>query len=322
MKKYFAYGSNLSFEQMGERCPEHKKIGKGMLEGYKWFISSRGYANVIESPGDVVHGFVYEISEEDERVLDLREGVHLGLYRREILPVALAEGGSVDCLVYIDSAPPAASEDTLTARYRKVINRGIKNAKLPPEYVRGVIRKFVPAERSVERELPSSTIEGLNALDSYLSQSRLPLAREWGGAGLIVKRKMPDKPGGDWRSVRYVVTPHAMKVSWFIERTWDAFMAEDRFDSCSKYEFFGRLGNAVERCMDGVQNAGAHLQCAAVLREAYAIYDEMGQGKFTFLPITVNGRIVDDLAEKAFSVNEIVSFFEKRGVDTSAWRRK
>lgn len=322
MKKYFAYGSNLSFKQMGERCPKHKKVGKGVLEGYKWFISSRGYANVIESLGDVVQGFVYEISEENERSLDLREGVHRGLYRREILPVVLAEGGSVDCLVYIDSAPPATNEEELTERYRKMINQGIKDARLPPEYVRDVIRKFVPAERNVEIELPSSTLEGLNALDSYLGRSKLPLAREWGGAGLIIKRKMPAKPDDGRRSVRYVVTPHAREVSWFIERAWDAFRAENRLDSCSKFEFFGRLGNAVERCMDGVENAGAHLLCAAALREAYATYEDMAQGKFTILPITVNDRIADDMAEKAFSEEEIAAFFENRGVDTSVWKRK
>lgn len=83
MKKYFAYGSNLSFKQMGERCPKHKKVGKGVLEGYKWFISSRGYANVIKSPGDIVHGFVYEISKDDERTLDRCEGVHLILLPQE-----------------------------------------------------------------------------------------------------------------------------------------------------------------------------------------------------------------------------------------------
>ncbi|MGI6252092.1 MAG: hypothetical protein ACOYJV_01510 [Aminivibrio sp.] len=33
MKKYFAYGSNLFFKQMGERCPEHRKIGKGVSRG-------------------------------------------------------------------------------------------------------------------------------------------------------------------------------------------------------------------------------------------------------------------------------------------------
>jgi hypothetical protein len=31
MKNYFTFGSNLSFTQMGERCPEHRKVGRRAL---------------------------------------------------------------------------------------------------------------------------------------------------------------------------------------------------------------------------------------------------------------------------------------------------
>ena len=50
MKKYFAYGSNLSFKQMGERCTKHRKIGKGVLEGYANVIKS-GEGTYRDVPG-------------------------------------------------------------------------------------------------------------------------------------------------------------------------------------------------------------------------------------------------------------------------------
>ena len=321
MKHYFAYGSNLSFEQMRERCPEHRKIGKGTLEGYKWFLSSRGYANVINSPEERVHGFVYGISEEDERNLDRFEGVHQGLYRKETLPVRLDEGGCLECLVYIDSASPASGETVLKEWYKQRINRGIEDAELPPEYVRNVIRRFVPAEAKSEGGLPSTTMEGLKVLEKVLGCERLPMAREWGGAGLIVTRGEPEKPGNDWRFVRYAGTPHAREVSWFIERIRDAFYTEERVDNCSKYEFFGRLGNAAGRCGESVENADARMLCASVLREAYAMYEEMEQGRFLCLGIASGGDIADDFAERDFSEKEIRAFFENRGVDASVWKR-
>jgi gamma-glutamylcyclotransferase len=49
----FAYGSNLSPEQMADRCEEHstssEPVAIATLEGWNWFICQRGYANV--APG-------------------------------------------------------------------------------------------------------------------------------------------------------------------------------------------------------------------------------------------------------------------------------
>ena len=34
-KEYFAYGSNLNFEQMAYRCPEATAVGIAKLDGYE-----------------------------------------------------------------------------------------------------------------------------------------------------------------------------------------------------------------------------------------------------------------------------------------------
>jgi hypothetical protein len=47
MKLYFVYGSNLWLEQLRDCCPDHRKIGMGLVEGYPWIIWTRGYVNVI-----------------------------------------------------------------------------------------------------------------------------------------------------------------------------------------------------------------------------------------------------------------------------------
>ena len=141
MKLYFAYGSNMWTEQMEARCPNQRLVGAGVLKGYRWIISSRGYANIIESPSDVVLGVIYEISDSDERNLDRYEGVGSGSYRKELLRVEV-DGSHITCLVYID---PIEEEGLPKAEYIRRINSGIKDAKLPREYVQNCIRKFVPA---------------------------------------------------------------------------------------------------------------------------------------------------------------------------------
>ena len=61
MINYFAYGSNMSYEQMKERCPDSKYVGIARLNGYKLdftkmsTIRGGGVADIIESEKDCVY---------------------------------------------------------------------------------------------------------------------------------------------------------------------------------------------------------------------------------------------------------------------------
>lgn len=96
---YFAYGSNLSPTQMRNRCAHNptfssKPLAISKLNGWRWFICEAGYANILppaeyrvgrqETDGaavpisgkeDAVYGVLYEMSPEDELLLDGYEGV-------------------------------------------------------------------------------------------------------------------------------------------------------------------------------------------------------------------------------------------------------
>jgi len=138
---YFAYGSNLWRQQMTGRCPEHHVIGTGILKGWRWIITTRGYASIAVSENNYVLGTVYELSETDLLSLDQFEGVAQGNYRKEIISVDVG-GRELSCLVYIDSAiEEGAPKDEYVVR----INHGIKDAEFPDEYVTRHIRPFVPA---------------------------------------------------------------------------------------------------------------------------------------------------------------------------------
>jgi len=142
MKLYFAYGSNMLQDQMNTRCPNHKYFGHGILKGFRWIITERGYANIIKSEADEVLGVVYRINKEDEVALDKAEGVHKGLYWKETHRVEI-EKTNYPCLVYVD---PIIAEGSPMDEYVSRINNGVADAKLHPEYVERYIRKFIPLQ--------------------------------------------------------------------------------------------------------------------------------------------------------------------------------
>ena len=152
---YFGYGSNLWMDQMARRCPESKLVGLGILKGWKWFINTRRYANIIRSSEDLVYGLVYEISPTDEANLDREEGVPQS-YTKEMVAVKLQpaigeEKSLVQGLVYIDEK--RVEEGEPWEEYIHRMNMGIKDAAargLPRWYIDKYLRRYIPAEEGEE----------------------------------------------------------------------------------------------------------------------------------------------------------------------------
>ncbi len=141
MKPYFAYGSNMADGQMAKRCPDARKLGRARLAGYRWIISTRGYANVVESPGAEVEGVLFEISVSDERALDRYEAVASGLYGKAMLPVRFGDS-EITALVYVG---PHQDEGVPKREYIGRINEGLADAGLSEGYLRTQVRKFIPS---------------------------------------------------------------------------------------------------------------------------------------------------------------------------------
>ena len=139
---HFAYGSNLSFVQMDSRCSKNIKLGIGILYGYRWIISSRGYANVVKSDSDYVMGRIYKINKRDEDNLDEKEGYNSvpSCYDKEILPI-ITDGISCNCFVYVD---PVIQEGPPKNEYIDRINLGLVDSEFPTAYVEKYIRSKIP----------------------------------------------------------------------------------------------------------------------------------------------------------------------------------
>lgn len=155
---YFGYGSNMWRDQMVRRCPQHKFLGVGCIENWKWFISESGYANIRRSPGDKVYALVYELSETDEERLDRNEGVPVH-YVKEYHDITFLgtksspEKAEIKALIYINEkllkdSPPKTE---YIYRMNMAIADGIK-AGIPEEYMEKYLRPFIPKEYVVPKE--------------------------------------------------------------------------------------------------------------------------------------------------------------------------
>ena len=92
---YFAYGSNMNWEQMKRRCASAQFVCVASLKDYRFAIARHsrlrncGTANIFADTGSEVWGIVYDVSEPDLIILDSFEDG----YRREnysYAPAAIA----------------------------------------------------------------------------------------------------------------------------------------------------------------------------------------------------------------------------------------
>jgi hypothetical protein len=117
---YFAYGSNLNARAVSEWCrhfghraPNLKSGRSAVLDNYRLGFSiyseywGGGIADIVYDPGKYVSGVLFDLSESDLSVLDLKvqrkveAGKELGIYRRIETKVApLGKGEPVQAVSY------------------------------------------------------------------------------------------------------------------------------------------------------------------------------------------------------------------------------
>jgi gamma-glutamylcyclotransferase (GGCT)/AIG2-like uncharacterized protein YtfP len=144
MTLYFAYGSNMAVSQMRQRCPGFRRLGKASLSGYKWIITTRGYANIVADEYATVEGILYELSCGDEEALDRYEGVATGCYDKVIKTISFGEG-TVEAMVYID---PITDEGVPRDEYVERMALALNEANLSPRYVITSVSRFFQGHNS------------------------------------------------------------------------------------------------------------------------------------------------------------------------------
>lgn len=159
---YFAYGSNMSLEQMDYRCPDASVVENVRVDNYRLAFCSMnprsGVATILPEEGSYVEGVLWRITPECEKSLDRYEG-YPHLYGKETICVKNAEGQEKNVMVYTMNAPykehPARPSDF----YLKGILEGCRENGLSTKPV-------MDAVRMTQQEMKSGKQKNRNDYDS------------------------------------------------------------------------------------------------------------------------------------------------------------
>ena len=148
---YFAYGSNMQFDQMKERCPSARFETVARLRDYRLaftrFSKNRqcGVADIVPSKGPDVWGAVYEITETEISVLDRSEGYRPGRSRLEnayertqihVEPHGSAQGPlAVWTYAVVSKLTPNPKP---SREYKQLILEGARTWRLPAPYIQQI----------------------------------------------------------------------------------------------------------------------------------------------------------------------------------------
>lgn len=153
MAVYFAYGSNLDRENWAQFCAERdadpdcmKPIGPALLPdcelvfNYRSVLRTGGALNIRERKGHYVHGVLFEVSECGWEVLDIKESVAIGCYRR-ISHAAITQGGrTVPVTTYQVTRQRQEGFVPPSDEYAQIVSRGLRSFGLPVHQLESAAR--------------------------------------------------------------------------------------------------------------------------------------------------------------------------------------
>lgn len=134
---YFAYGSNMEKEQMQRRCPNHRFLAVARLDHYTLAFTrysdrwDGGVADLLPERGKVVHGVLYEISQNDLILLDQYTG-YPNCYSRGDVMLETTSRDQLPALTYFAVRQGGIKP---SRRYLDQILKGARAYHLPQDYI-------------------------------------------------------------------------------------------------------------------------------------------------------------------------------------------
>jgi len=145
---YFAYGSNMNWAQMRERCPSAQYIRNACLRDHRLAFTrfsktwNGGVADAMAAGGCKLWGVVYDISDEDITNLDKTEGYRTdrlkNAYWRRLCTVFQNEENEGALSVSAYFAEREADFIMPSAAYINRILTGARHWRLPENYIREI----------------------------------------------------------------------------------------------------------------------------------------------------------------------------------------
>ena len=137
---YFAYGSNMAFEQMRRLCGWHFQIvGVAILQDFKFAPDKRGFATIEPKPGSKVYGVLYNVDQHAIDALDEFEG-YPDVFERPELRVKDLAGTDYKVWAYVEQ-PKFFGGDSIKQHYIDRVVAAAEANRLPQDYV-NFLKKF------------------------------------------------------------------------------------------------------------------------------------------------------------------------------------
>jgi gamma-glutamylcyclotransferase (GGCT)/AIG2-like uncharacterized protein YtfP len=136
MTAYFAYGSNMSVALMSRHCPHARALGMATLKGWRYIVTTDGYASIVPRAGKTVIGVLWNISPRDRAALDTYEDIASGLYRRRVLPVRHGTR-RLAAMVYVGRS---VTEGRPKPSYQMIVIDAARHWHFPEKYLDELVR--------------------------------------------------------------------------------------------------------------------------------------------------------------------------------------
>ena len=288
MNYYFAYGSNMSYEQMKERCPDSKYVGVARLNGYKLdftkmsTIRGGGVADIVESDDDCVYGILYTIIDDDLAKLDRFEGFPR-MYNRQtvscfkyddLLDYNPLKGTNIDALVYT-VVNKSATTIPPSMEYLKIILDAAFSHMFPTKYQNMIYRFGYPNYN----ERLQKAIDQFVHYQTLISEGNFPTEvqhqEEWGGANLVITGDVLRKEqlNTNYPHDLVVLTKHWKELSWLVTTIYNDEHISWQIDASNKHYVLGEMGVAAESHLNLCPNDESPIDlCLAVLCAAYKVF--------------------------------------------------
>lgn len=170
MLKYFAYGSNLHPVRLMQRVPESEFLCRAIVPGFRLYFHKRssdgsGKCNIFYSGNndDIVHGAIYQMPVDSQKILDRYEGVGYG-YEVQTIEVT-SDDQAHEAFAYV--AHQSHIDDLLQPYhwYKELVLRGAEHLDMPEHYIRSIKAIVSIPDEEQQRRLENEAI--LNAISAY-----------------------------------------------------------------------------------------------------------------------------------------------------------
>lgn len=162
---YFAYGSNLDFEDWSKWCAKKHADPSGMVEiepvflpdyrlKFHYYSGGRegGAADIVEADlGNIVPGVLFELDDYTLNLMDRKEGVKSGSYQRKQVHVVTLEGRIIEALTYVVCEERIQNKFIQPAvEYAELIRNGLSKRGLPIDFLESALN-FKQSESRLNR---------------------------------------------------------------------------------------------------------------------------------------------------------------------------